>query len=899
MKQLILALALITGTRAIQATNFQWTNTLGGSWFAATNWSPNGNPGIGDYAYITNAGTYTVTLVSAASLNMPLFVLGGGPGTQSLVVDGNPTLNLTGWETVAANGALVLSNCWMNGALNIKPGGQLQLLGSTSKTFYSLTVSNQGTMLWAGSSSIAVGGSGTWFYNSGLFQITGDGSIYNGGGGGPVVLLNSGVVSKTAGSGTTSVGMSLLNQSGGEVNAQSGTIAFSGATNLLAGAFVSTAPAKITLNGGTWTDAGSTFSGTGTNTFTGSTFNLRTNPPPGLRFVGGDVFITGTNTFQQSGGITNLAIDGATLRGTNVVADGGTLAFTSGSIADRLAIRPGGQWVISGTGSKLLYSLKSLDNRGTVIQGASVNVSGNLLTNNGLWQFAGDHYVTWGGNAAAVFENNGVVRKIAGAGTAGFTTCYFINQPGGLVESLSGTLAFSSSTTNVLGGAFSADSPARITVSGLATDAGGTFIGSGTNQFTGGTFNLRTNIVSGLQLAGGDVYVTGTNSFQQAGAITNLTLDGANLRGTNRVGAGTLQANAGNLDGQLTIETGGQLVFASGTKNLYGLNLVNRGTVLWTSGTLNLGATVVSNGGLWQMTGNDTMSHGGFTVPVWTNSGTLLKSSGAGMSSLSGINFINQPGAFVQANSGTLRLPGSFTNLAGTLRLNGGRLDTSGTLSVAGGTLDGAGIAGASSFTGGTVSPGLVGAGLIAFSAGLNLNSNVTLIIDGTGTNAGSGHDQISVTGAVVLANCALQITSLAAAPTGATYVILQNDAAEAISGTFNGLPEGATVTSDDLAQYRITYHGGTGNDVVLTLLTPPITAPPQVTGWTLLGDGSIKIAAAAQPGATYSILASTNLNHTNWLNLGPATADGLGHLLFHDQNSTNFPRRFYRFRVP
>lgn len=898
LKGLALALAVFVAAPVVRANVYQWTNTLGGSWFGATNWSPNGVPAGTDVAYITNAGTYTVALVSSASLTMPQFVLGGDSGAQSLVVDGNPTLNLTGWETVAANGALVLSNCWMNGALNIQAGGQMQLLGSSAKVFYSLTVSNQGTILWGGSGYIGGGGgSGTWFYNNGLFQITGDTTIYNGGGGGPIVLVNAGIVSKTAGTGSTSIGMILLNRPGAEVDCSSGTLAFSGVTNQLAGNFVSTAPGKITLNGGTWTDAGSTFSGTGTNTFSSGTFNLRTNPPPGLLFVGGDVYITGTNTFQQSGAITNLAIDGATLRGTNFVADGGTLTFSSGSIVDSLTIRSGGQWVITGTASKLLYGLNALDNQGTVVQSGSVNVSANHLTNNGLWQFTGDYSVSWGGNAAAVFENNGIVRKTGGAGSAYFSVCYFINQPGGLLESLSGTLSLLNSTTNVLGGTFAATAPAKITFSGLNTDAGGICTGTGTNQFVGGTFNLRTNTIPGLQLVGGDVYVTGTNTFQQAGAITNLTLDGSNLRGTNRVGAGTLVANAGSIDGQLAVEAGGQLVLAANWKSLYNLSLLNRGTVLWTGGGLSFGNTVVSNGGLWQISSDDSLGYGGGTTPVWTNSGTLLKSAGAGISTLSGLGFYNQPGGLVQVDAGTLRLPGS--NLAGTLRLNGGKLDAAGTFAVAGGALIGSGTFGANAFTGGLLSPGNNGAGLIAFSSGLNLNSNVTFVIEGTSTNAVSGYDRLSVTGAVVLANCNLQVDSLAGVPVGAPLVIIANDGTDAVSGTFNGLPEGALVTAGNLAQFRISYHGGDGNDVVLTALCLPATSRPQINQWTRRGDGNCQLTAAGEPGATYTVLANTNLSTTNWINVGSAAANNLGTLTYADLQSTNFPTRFYRFRLP
>ncbi len=50
-------------------------------------------------------------------------------------------------------------------------------------------------------------------------------------------------------------------------------------------------------------------------------------------------------------------------------------------------------------------------------------------------------------------------------------------------------------------------------------------------------------------------------------------------------------------------------------------------------------------------------------------------------------------------------------------------------------------------------------------------------------------------------------------------FLILDNQSATAIQGTFNGLAEGATFTGSNGQTYKISYVGGTGNDVVLTQL--------------------------------------------------------------------------------
>ncbi|MFO1513575.1 MAG: hypothetical protein U1F83_11770 [Verrucomicrobiota bacterium] len=114
-----------------------------------------------------------------------------------------------------------------------------------------------------------------------------------------------------------------------------------------------------------------------------------------------------------------------------------------------------------------------------------------------------------------------------------------------------------------------------------------------------------------MRLFGGEIYVV-ANSFQESGAITNLTLEGSQLRGTNRIGSGALTINSGGVDGQLTVLPVGQLNFpTAANKNVYSLFLVNQGTINWSGGNLLGGSTpttVVSNGGSWQITGDASLS---------------------------------------------------------------------------------------------------------------------------------------------------------------------------------------------------------------------------------------------------------------------------------------------------
>jgi hypothetical protein len=74
--------------------------------------------------------------------------------------------------------------------------------------------------------------------------------------------------------------------------------------------------------------------------------------------------------------------------------------------------------------------------------------------------------------------------------------------------------------------------------------------------------------------------------------------------------------------------------------------------------------------------------------------------------------------------------------------------------------------------------------------------------------------------------------------PTNTTFVIIDNDGTDAVSGTFAGLPNNATFFQSGYT-WRVSYVGGTGNDVTLTVLgasQPPIEvqwlAPSLVLSW-------------------------------------------------------------------
>ncbi len=75
----------------------------------------------------------------------------------------------------------------------------------------------------------------------------------------------------------------------------------------------------------------------------------------------------------------------------------------------------------------------------------------------------------------------------------------------------------------------------------------------------------------------------------------------------------------------------------------------------------------------------------------------------------------------------------------------------------------------------------------------------------------------------------------------GTQFIIVNNDGGDAVTGTFDGLAEGAVVSdSTGKFSFRVSYIGGSGNDVVLTMTNLSLTAGAAVV-WSGNGNGAIE----------------------------------------------------------
>jgi hypothetical protein len=146
---------------------------------------------------------------------------------------------------------------------------------------------------------------------------------------------------------------------------------------------------------------------------------------------------------------------------------------------------------------------------------------------------------------------------------------------------------------------------------------------------------------------------------------------------------------------------------------------------------------------------------------------------------------------------------------------------------------------------GGTLASGTA-TGIRTIAGSLALQAGGTLRLRLNGPTAGTEHDRVQLTGAasVITLGGTLDLVAAPGLAAGTVFRILDNTGNQtAVTGTFAGLPEGAEFYEDG-QWWRISYTGGTGNDVTLTRLAPTAWHawllthfPTEVGSGTLTGD--------------------------------------------------------------
>ncbi|MFI5460266.1 MAG: beta strand repeat-containing protein [Isosphaerales bacterium] len=376
-----------------------------------------------------------------------------------------------------------------------------------------------------------------------------------------------------------------------------------------------------------------------------------------------------------------------------------------------------------------------------------------------------------------------------------------------------------------------------ITVNGLLTLTAGTISGSGVLSANGGILINPTGTAFALDgrtltnAAGQTATWTGTGSNIQAsgGAVfNNLGTFVAQNQGAFSQGTGAASSFVDK--GSFTKSTSsGELDFTGVAFNVTG------GTVDVQTGTLGL-------------QGGGTETGASFSIET----AATLDFAGSSAFSLDTGTTFSGAGNLTKDGPTTLTLPGNSASLTGPTTLNSGTLLVNGSqpgsaVSVeTGSTLGGTGTVGAVATTGGTVSPG-DGTGILNVDGNVTLDPSSTFTVELNGPAPGTGYDQLNVTGTVNLAGSTLS-PSAGFKPSGESFTIIRSTGP--IVGTFKGLSEGALVLINNLP-FKISYAGGNGDDVVLTVVGPVM--PPQIlsndsTTFTVGMPGAFTVSAIGAP---------------------------------------------------
>ncbi|MCA9062476.1 MAG: hypothetical protein KDA96_05440, partial [Planctomycetaceae bacterium] len=528
----------------------------------------------------------------------------------------------------------------------------------------------------------------------------------------------------------------------------------------------------------------------------------------GLHVTGGSLATTGAGniSLQGKGGddVTTSShngirlIDGATVTSSQTTPGAGTITIdgTAGNSSNfrwGVLIKGNGTQVVSAAGDILITNQEvfygGYNNAGVIIEsgavvqstdGAAINLTGTGGTGvdgvNGVWI---------AGSGAKVTTSTGdiSITGITGFATGQQNSGVYLTS-GGLIESTAG------GEISILGtGRASYQYNSGVRISGNAainSNAGNVSI---TGDYSRNSGIYGGNVGVRLE-AGGSVVTTGS-----AQILVNGTgaVGGSNNRGV-EINNGTLSSVNG------AVSVSGTAPDATGSGN-HGVAVYGGGNAI-TTGT----------GGL-SITGDAATSDPAVGV------GISLASTGTVNLSLAGSpNVLNadsiELGAAGALDSSVLTVSADAFFVNGTL--------SSGFSVVSGQRLGGRGtVSGAvSAESGGTVapgnSPGILNTGDFELQAGASLE----IEIGGTSAgNTATDHDQVNVTGTVTLAGDLTAVRYNGFQPqAGDEIVIINNDGTDVVNGTFNGLAEGATFTSDTLT-WTVSYSGGDGNDVVLTAL--------------------------------------------------------------------------------
>jgi fibronectin-binding autotransporter adhesin len=775
-----------------------WNATAAGSlpWSTGTNWSGGTPPPNSRFSTVEFFTGQTFTAGAIVSDNdtpighaLNVLTLGGtGPttGTSTISITGNPivlrreTVLLPVINLTATNGTGLTYNVSAPVMLDDTTTAQ----GTGTATFIlSGGVGGMGGLTKTGSSRLILAGAntyaGTTTISGGILQIGSDGATGT---------LAAGDVINNATlrfdrTGTLLVPNNISGTGGLTLDCpiSAGTVVLSGSNSFTGNVNVASGALRITNSSAL---GAAVPAGTKTITLTNGTAG---NPQLRLDGTGGDIDLAATIRFTTSnvnGAIINEA-------GNNILR--GNFTLTSG-----------------GGDTKILVNADSLTLEGNI----APNNTGRALQLSGAGNGTSTGIISNGtaSQLLALVKNDGGTWTVTGANTySGLTTVNLgtlrIGHPSALGNGIGATAVASGGTLDLNG---QAGVNEVITLNGAG--AGG--IGALVNQSV--TPAAIANGITSVSLTAGgthsavpSVTISGTGAGATATATLGVTAASFTISGGTTVysAAPTVTISGGGGTGATAtaVLTGGVVS---------GIAITNAGTGYTTAPTIAFSAGTVTTAGTNPTgTGNAT----NFTLATNTSIG------GTGDIALDAP--VAGPSALTKLGNGTLTLNAANT-YSGTTTINAGRLVLAGSVSgavvVAGGIFQGSGtVAGNVTINGGVHASGS-SPGIMSTAGNYTLAAGGMLQVDINGPAVGTQYDQVRTQGAASTVTLAGTL-DLVAAPglaAGTSFTIIENSGPAAVSGTFAGKPQNAEFYEDG-QWWRISYTGGSGNDVVLTRITP------------------------------------------------------------------------------
>ena len=523
--------------------------------------------------------------------------------------------------------------------------------------------------------------------NSGTIDLQSDGSIYLNSALGSIAITNSGTIKKSAGTGSSTINVPIVLQSGSQfllqaatlyldaVTATSATISVASGTTLyfyystvrsfdaattFAGAGgvqwyggTNTVNAAYNISGTTYSVGGTTtlnnIVGIGPVNVTGGALTLNGLTGIGSVSVGGGTLTLNGSTLT----FPTLTMSGGVLNGTapiNVTAP--SMTWSSGTIGGSGALSiPAGTTV---TLTSVLIDGRMITNGGTMNftgSGTSYLQNNAVLTNNGTMDFQADNSFLVNGAAGTIaLVNNGTLKKTGG--TSGSSINIPLNLQSGsqlLQQSVIlyiGAITATSATVNVSSGAtlyFYYGGNSNFDAASTLSGAGNVQWGTATNTINGaynitgtttssGSTTTLNNItgIGALSISGGTLTLNGASAL----SVSTLSINGGTLNGTAPISltGASMAWGGGIIGGSGTLSIPAGTIIANTYITLDGRPVTNAGTInLVSSGYIYLqNNAVLTNNGMMDLQGDSGVYLSGTAgTTAVVNNGTIKKSAGA------------------------------------------------------------------------------------------------------------------------------------------------------------------------------------------------------------------------------------------------------------------------------